>query len=233
MNIRNFAVIALSLAGLALTTPAHAEDTTARTSSATAPLTEPDDFNRKIYYKNKLELAFDAGHLPFNSEFVFDFLEGQNWAKLPRDYTLIPLTLSLRWHLDDLGGPGILRGNTDVTFGGNYTIIPQGPESYYAAFVTGARYNFVQPNSPVSPYLEGIVGCGFTDARGPQGVQFAQGQDFTFTFSMGGGFRFNFNPTYSVSVGYKYMHISNLYLSDAYNYGVNVYGPTMGINIGF
>jgi hypothetical protein len=153
---------------------------------------------------------------------------------VPLDYTLVPLTLSLRWHLDDIGGPWILRGNTDVTFSGNYTVIPQGPESYYASFMMGARYNFVQPNWRIAPYLEGRVGCGFTDARGPKGVMYAQGQDFTFTYSMGGGFRYNFDPRYSVSAGVAYMHVSNLYLSkDAYNYGINVFGPTVGVNIGF
>ena len=144
------------------------------------------------------------------------------------------MTLSLRWHLDDIGGPWILRGNTDVTFSGNYTIISQGPESYYASFMTGARYNFVQPNWRVAPYVEGRVGAGFTDAKGPDGVLYAQGQDFTFTFSMGAGLRYNFDPRYSVSAGVTYMHISNLYMSkDAYNYGLNVVGTTVGLNVGF
>ena len=194
---------------------------------------EPADFNREIYYKNKLEFSFDAGYLPYNSEFIFQFLEGENWDRVPLDYTLVPLTLSLRWHLDDIGGPWIFRGNTDVTFSGNYTVIPQGPESYYASIMIGARYNFVQPNWRIAPYLEGRVGCGFTDAQGPKGVLYAQGEDFAFTFSMGGGLRYNFDSRYSVSAGMSYMHISNLYLSKAYNYGLNVYGPTIGVNIGF
>jgi len=51
---------------------------------------------------------------------------------------------------------------------------------------------------------------------------------------MGGGFRYNFNPRYSVSLGVAYMHISNLYLSlPVENVGINVFGPTFGVNIGF
>jgi hypothetical protein len=233
MNICTLAVSALLLACLALSTPSHAQDSIQQPSDGALVNFEPADFNREIYYKNKLEFSFDAGYLPYNSKFIFDFFEGKNWSRVPLDYTLIPLTLSLRWHLDDIGGPWILRGNTDVTFSGNYTVIPQGPESYYASIMMGARYNFVQPNWRIAPYLEGRVGCGFTDAKGPYGVKYAQGEDFTFTFSMGGGLRYNFDSRYSVSAGMSYMHISNLYLSKAYNYGLNVYGPTIGVNIGF
>lgn len=233
MNIRTLAGITLSLACLALSSPAFAQETTSQPSAGALVSSEPADFNRQIYYKNKLEFALDAGYFPYNTKFIFDFFEGANWPRVPLDYTLVPLTLSLRWHLDDIGGPSILRGNTDVTFSGNYTVIPQGPESYYVSYMMGARYNFVQPNWRISPYIEGRVGAGFTDAKGPAGVQYAQGEDFTFTFSMGGGLRYNFNPRYSVSAGMTYMHISNLYMSKAYNWGINVYGPTVGVNIGF
>ena len=233
MIIRTLAVSALLLACLSLSTPSRAQDSIKQPSDGALVNLEPADFNREIYYKNKLEFSFDAGYLPYNSEFIFQFLEGENWDRVPLDYTLVPLTLSLRWHLDDIGGPWIFRGNTDVTFSGNYTVIPQGPESYYASIMIGARYNFVQPNWRIAPYLEGRVGCGFTDAQGPKGVLYAQGEDFAFTFSMGGGLRYNFDSRYSVSAGMSYMHISNLYLSKDYNYGLNVYGPTIGVNIGF
>jgi len=229
MNIRFIAGIALFLACFALSTPSLAQSV-----DVSPPDPEHADFNRKVYYKNKLEIGFVAGYLPYNSKFIFDFLEGKSEPRAPLDYTLVPLSLSLRWHLDDISGPGILRGNTDVTFSGNYTAIPQGPESYYASFMTGARYNFVQPNWRVAPYLEENVGLGFTDAKGPKGVMYAQGQDFTFTFSIGSGLRYNFDPRYSVSVGMTYMHISNFYLSKkAPNFGINVFGPTVGVNVGF
>jgi hypothetical protein len=236
MYFRTLTIITLSLAGLALSMPAHAQEPAHQAADAVPVSSEPADFNRQIYFKNKLEVGFDVGYLPHNTKFFFDFMEGQDWGRPKEfpDYTLIPLTLSLRWHLDDIGGPWILRGNTDVTFSGNYTIISQGPESYYASFMTGARYNFVQPNWRVAPYVEGRVGAGFTDAKGPDGVLYAQGQDFTFTFSMGAGLRYNFDPRYSVSAGVTYMHISNLYMSkDAYNYGLNVVGTTVGLNVGF
>jgi hypothetical protein len=45
--------------------------------------------------------------------------------------------------------------------------------------------------------------------------------------------RYNFNPRYAISAGVGYMHISNLYLSEPkfLNYGINVYGPMVGVDI--
>jgi len=235
MNIRTLAAMALSLACLALSTPSFAQDSTDQPPDGPPTDSEPADFNRKIYFKNKLEFSFDSGHLDYNTDFIFKALEGETRKPPPHNYVLIPLTLSLRWHLDDIGGPWILRGNTDLTIGGNYTVIARGPETYYASFMVGGRYNFVQPNWRVAPYLEGRLGLGFTDAKGPKGVLYAQGQDFTFTFSLGGGLRYNFNPRYSASLGVAYMHVSNLYLSlpEVENVGINVVGPTFGVNIAF
>jgi hypothetical protein len=235
MNLRILTFSSLLLVFFVLSTPSFAEEAGSRPSESSLLSQEPEDFNRKIYFKNKLEFSFDMGVLPINTEFIFQSFEGQNWDKTPLDYTLIPLTAAVRWHLDDIGGPWFLRGNTDIIAGLNYTVIPKGPESYYVSFMTGPRYNFVQPNWRVVPYLEARFGCGFTDAKGPKGVPWAQGQDFTFTFSVGGGLRYNFDPTYSVSLGFEYMHISNLYLSEPEvpNYGINVIGPTIGLNIAF
>jgi opacity protein-like surface antigen len=235
MSIRALIFTTLTFASLMTCAPVFAGETPYQKTATITTSSEDEDFNRKIYYKNKLEFSFDMGVLPINTEFIFQSFEGENWDKTPLDYTLIPLTAAVRWHLDDIGGPWFLRGNTDIIAGLNYTVIPKGPESYYVSLMAGPRYNFVQPNWRVVPYLEARFGCGFTDAKGPKGVPYAQGQDFTFTFSVGGGLRYNFDPTYGVSLGFEYMHISNLYLSEPEtpNYGINVIGPTIGVNIAF
>src|SRR5208282_5588471 len=71
---------------------------------------EAVDFNDKIYYKNKLELSFDTGWLPYNIPFIFNPLMGEKWSRVPLDYTLVPLILSLRWQLYNVNGPLFLRG---------------------------------------------------------------------------------------------------------------------------
>jgi hypothetical protein len=191
------------------------------------------DLNGGVYYRNKLEFAFDGGWLPMNIPFVFDLFLGDAYNRAPLDYTLVPLVASLRWHINDVGGPWIFRGNWDMTVSGSITLIPRGPETRYFSYDMGIRRNFVPRRGKIAPYFDGRLGLGQIDAKGPLGVSFAQGQNFTFTVNLGSGVRYNFNPRYSVSAGLNWMHISNLYLSEPAfsNYGINVYGPIFGIDV--
>jgi len=103
----------------------------------------------------------------------------------------------------------------------------------------GIRRNFVQRNWRVAPYFDVRLGVGNIDAKGPQGVRYAQGQDLTFTINIGSGVRYNFSPSCAISAGLNFMHISNLDLSESNgkpnwgvtNYGINVYGPMVGIEV--
>jgi hypothetical protein len=186
-----------------------------------------------VYYRNRLEFTFDGGWLPINIPFVFDVFLGDAYHRAPLDYTLVPLVASLRWHINDVGGRWIFRGNWDMTVSGSITLIPRGPETRYFSYDMGIRRNFVPRRGKIAPYFDGRLGLGQIDAKEPLGVQFAQGQNFTFTMNLGSGVRYNFNPRYSVSAGLNWMHISNLYLSEPAfsNYGINVYGPMFGIDV--
>ena len=191
------------------------------------------DSNDDIYYRNKLEFSQEVGVLPVNIPFVFDLFVGDDYSQKPLHYTLVPVFPSLRLHMGKISGPGILRGNTELTVTGSITAIPRGPETHYLAFDLGLRRNFVHRNWRSAPYFETRVGAGYINAKGPQGVQWAQGQDFTFTLMVGSGVRYNFSPKYSVAVGCSYMHVSNMYLSlPKYDdNGINVYGPMIGFNV--
>ena len=200
---------------------------------------KPTDFNRAIYYRNKLEFSLEGGWLPINIPFPLDIFVGDAYNTYPLKYTLVPIIASLRWQLDSVGSPWILRGNWDLTFSGSVTAIPRGPETRYFSYDMGIRRNFVQRNWRVAPYFDIRLGVGNIDAKGPQGVLYAQGEDLTFTVNMGSGVRYNFNPRYAISAGLNFMHISNLDLSEGNgkpfwgvrNYGINVYGPMVGIDI--
>lgn len=194
---------------------------------------KPQGANQEVYYKNKLELSLEGGWLPINIPFPFDFLLGDNYEFPGLHYTLVPIFVSVRWHLDDVGGASVLRGNWDATLTASVTIIPRGAETRYLSSIIGFRRNFVPRRWKAVPYLDGQVGLGNIDAKGPYGVKYAQGQNFTFTLNLGSGLRYNFRPHYSLEAGMHYMHISNLYLSEPkfLNYGINVYGPWAGINI--
>jgi hypothetical protein len=207
-------------------------ETSKPTSAGVIRDVKPTVFER-IYYKNKLEFSMDGGWLPINIPFVFDVFLGDGYTKTPLNYTLVPIIASLRWQLDDVGGPWIFRGNWDLTAGAAVTLIPKGPETRYYAWMMGIRRNFVPRRGRIAPYFDGRLGLGDIDAKEPLGVIWAQGQDFTFTVNMGSGVRYNFNPRYSISAGLNWMHISNLYLSQPQfaNYGINVYGPMFGIDV--
>jgi len=194
---------------------------------------KPLESDRQFYYRNKLEFSLDSGWLPINIPFVFDVFLGDAYNRAPLNYTLVPIIASIRWQVGDVGGPWIFRGNWDVTASGAVTLIPRGPETHYYAWIMGIRRNFVPRRGRIAPYFDGRVGLGGVDAKGPLGVLYAQGQNFTFTVNMGSGFRYNFNSRYSISAGLNWMHISNLYLSEPQfaNYGINVYGPMFGINM--
>jgi len=202
-------------------------------SDALAQNPKSPGLNQSIYHKNKLEFSLDGGWLPLNIPFVFDVFLGDAYNKTPLKYTLVPIIGSIRWQIDNVGGPWILRGNWDLECSGAVTFIPRGPETRYFAWIIGFRRNFVPRRGRIAPYFDGRVGLGGIDAKGPAGVLYAQGQDFTFTMNMGSGVRYNFNPRYSISAGLNWMHISNLYLSQPQfaNYGINVYGPMFGIDV--
>ena len=202
-------------------------------SKTPLPHSNPPAFNRDIYYKNKLEFSLDSGWLPINIPFVFDVFLGDGYIMTDLKYTLVPIIASLRWQMDDVGGPWIFRGNWDLTASGAVTLIPRGPETRYFAWIMGIRRNFVPRRGKIAPYFDGRLGLGDINAKEPAGVLYAQGQDFTFTVNMGSGVRYNFNSRYSISAGLNWMHISNLYLSEPRfsNYGINVYGPMFGIDV--
>jgi hypothetical protein len=224
--------------------PATLENSLGENSSVESPITtvhqsKPTDFNQAIYHRNKLEFSLEGGWLPINIPFPLDIFVGDVYNTYPLKYTLVPIIASLRWQLDSVGSPWILRGNWDLTFSGSVTAIPRGPETRFFSYDMGIRRNFVQRNWRVAPYFDIRLGVGNIDAKGPQGVLYAQGEDLTFTVNMGSGVRYNFNPRYAISAGLNFMHISNLDLSEGNgkpswgvrNYGINVYGPMVGIDI--
>lgn len=195
--------------------------------------TKRPDFNRDIFYRNKLEFSFEVGWLPINIPLIFDVFLNSPYTTWPLKYTMVPMIASLRWHVTGIDGPWILRGNTDFTFSNSFTAIPEGAETHYEAFDFGIRRNFVPRNWRVTPYYEMRGGIGDINAQGPHGVLYAQGQDLTFTYMMGAGARYNFNSKYSLAGGLTYMHVSNAFLSQPKyeDFGINVYGPIFGFNM--
>jgi len=212
---------------------APTQDPTSTPANQKLRVSKKPDFNRSIFYENKIEFALDVGWLPINIPFPFDFIEEDPYELYPLRYTLVPVNASLRWQFGPIKGPVILRGNWDATFTLSATAIPRGAETHYFSYNMGVRRNFVPRNWRVTPYWDVRAGLGLIDAKGPLGVYYAQGQNFTYALHMGAGARYNFSPRYAFSVGLDWMHLSNGNLSaPAYsNYGINVYGPMFGLDV--
>jgi hypothetical protein len=235
MTLRHLVLFSLTLACLTYAAPSRGQSSRSEPSeeSIRVRTSEPRDLNKSIYYKNKLEFSLDYGWLPINIPWPFDFFAGSGYNMTPLKYTLEPNIASLRWHLTDVGGPWIFRGNWDMQFSGSFTAIPRGPETRYWSYDMGIRRNFVRRNWRVTPYFDVRLGLGDINAKEPKGFTWAQGQDFTFTVNLGSGVRYDFNSRFSLSAGLNFMHISNFWLSEPRytNYGINVYGPMVGMNI--
>jgi hypothetical protein len=233
MRVRKLILFTVMLACLMKPAKSVAQESTSESSNETIAILE-SDFNEKYYFKNKLEFSLDGGWLPMNIPLPFDFVSGDAYNTYPLKYALVPIIASLRWHMNGIGGPWVLRGNWDFQFSGSVTAIPSGPETRYLAYIMGIRRNFIPRNRRVAPYFDVRLGVGDIDAKGPVGIYYAQGQDLTFTFNFGSGVRYNFNPRYAISAGVNYMHISNANLSQSSgytNYGINVLGPMVGIDV--
>jgi len=106
----------LLLACLAQPALSMGQDATTPPTDEVIPVSRPaPDLNEEIYYRNRLEFSLDTGALPINIPFVFDVFVGGDYSQRPLHYTLVPIFPSLRWQMGDVRGPGILRGNTDLT----------------------------------------------------------------------------------------------------------------------
>src|ERR1700674_1500077 len=151
MRGRTLILFTVMLACLTYAAKSIAQDSNGHASDEKVQVPKPD-FNEEIYYKNRLDFSLESGWLPGNIPFVFDFLLGGGDGVTPLKYTLIPTIASLRWQMERVRGPSILRGNWDLEFSGALTLIPRGPETYYGAYLMGLRRNFVRPHWRIVPF---------------------------------------------------------------------------------
>jgi opacity protein-like surface antigen len=152
-----------------------------------------------------------------------------------KGYTIIPISLTASLRLDDVSLDhelgGILRGYSEFFFRADYDQIVHGPETHYEGVIVGPRYNFVQPNWKIIPYVEGGVGIVFADSTPAQG---GLGQDFNFTFIVGAGAKYNITDDFFVRLGAEYQHISNAGLSDPIpNNAIDAVGPKLSFGYSF
>jgi hypothetical protein len=127
----------------------------------------------------------------------------------------------------------------DTPFRGNFEGIFEVTGSYiwetFGTYMTGitgiVRYNFVQPNWIVVPYIQGGAGVIYTNARNWSNQE-AIGGNWEFTPQFAGGLKFLIDDNFSFNMEADFQHISNACTS-ARNEGVNAYGGFAGFTYYF
>jgi opacity protein-like surface antigen len=130
--------------------------------------------------------------------------------------------LRLGWMYDSPRHSGWLRGNNELlleAFGG---VVTKGPGSYLAGGSPLWRYNFVQPEARLVPYIQlgmGALGTNISKCRRQREI----GEEFNFALQGGVGLKYLINDRWSASVEADYRHISDAGMS-ARNQGLNSIG---------
>lgn len=93
------------------------------------------------------------------------------------------------------------------------------------------RYNFVQPDARLIPYLQAGAGVVYNDAyKDPD--QRSIGQSVEFFLEVGGGFHYRIGDNWTFDVESEIGHISNASLASR-NFGINSVGGSLGFTFFF
>jgi opacity protein-like surface antigen len=131
--------------------------------------------------------------------------------------------------LSDIHGDGILRGNFEFlgeVFGGG---IFSGPGDALVGADIFLRYNFVQPQSKIVPFIQVGGGGVYSDAAGDDPIQRNIGSDWSFVLEAEIGVRYHLSPRLAITTGVEYRHISNADTADR-NQGLNSLGGVIGVS---
>ncbi len=182
-------------------------------SVASAKAGEQDSFSDN-YQSGRYELTLSSGVL-FSPIAVVNNRPTLN-------YTLS--TLQFGWIFTDVRGPGWLRGDWEATGEVMGGAVFDGKGSYIAGGTLWLKYNFVQPDWRVVPYLGGGVGAEATDFD-PTLV----GETFNFNLNIAAGMKYFITPRWALDLQCRYQHVSNARLSN-HDLGVNAVGPIIGLS---
>ena len=189
---------------------------------------EPDDLASHIFVEDRITLEFMTGAM-FSPSGIGPVVPVFNYQQN---------NVRLGWMLDspDSWGP---QAGIDDPLRGNFEAILEATGSYvwysfgtYMVGVTGlVRYNFVQPNWIVVPYIQGGAGVIYTNARN-WADQDAIGANVEFTPQFAGGLKFLLDKNWTFNIEGSFQHISNANTS-ARNEGVNASGGFVGFTYVF
>jgi hypothetical protein len=156
-------------------------------------------------------------------------------------YTLVPVAMSLHRRLDrpcfERFAGGVFRASPEVLFGGRWTTVEHGVESWLAQFDAGMRHTFGRPGQRLMPFAEATVGLAWADAD-PHlvaGRLQGLGQDLNFTFSTAVGLRLDLTSRCYAALSVRFSHYSNAGLSEPEhsNKAIDALGPMLAVGCRF
>lgn len=174
--------------------------------------------------------AFAKGAWEFqdvNGAYFF-FDTGQN-NRPAIDYAVNSLRLGLM--LYDPKGPGLLAGNFEVLgeiFAGG---IFDGPGNVLAGSTLIFRYNFIQPQARIIPYLQVGGGGVYTDIGEAESLGLIS-LPVEFNLQANAGMRYMLNDRWSLVIEGAYRHISNAEIKKP-NFGLDNIGGNIGFGFSF
>jgi lipid A 3-O-deacylase len=148
----------------------------------------------------------------------------------PDSYEVGPefVTGRIRWGVND--ADNWTRGYNQFSLTFLAEPIIRGVENHYFGVNFGGRYNFVQPNWRIVPYVSGGLGLGWIDSH--PDMRGSQGQDFTFNILTAIGFSYEIDDHWKIDAGALYQHLSNGGQTDP-NPSLNLIGPQIGVSYSF
>lgn len=179
--------------------------------------------NEAPFAADRLSLQVLAGALysPFTSLF----------PEVP-DLDYFQTNMRLGWMLDSPGeGSSLLRGNYEAVFELTNSYVFKGAGSFISGFNALVRYNFVQRDAWVVPYVQTGAGIAYNDVYKDRN-QRAVGQAVEFLLNLSVGMRFLLAENWSIDAEGIYQHISNAGLADR-NEGNNAIGGLLGFTCYF
>ena len=121
----------------------------------------------------------------------------------------------------------VLRGNFEAILELSNSVIYKGSGNYIGGFTALIRYNLLQQNSRLVPYIQTGAGVAYTDAYKDHS-QTTIGQAIEFTLQASLGLHYLIDEAWSIDAEAMFHHISNAGLSER-NHGLNAVGGFVGL----
>lgn len=146
-------------------------------------------------------------------------------------YNFIPIELRFGLITDIGFGEGMLRGNFEPMLGLSVGDVLKGAGHGYVGPSLTLRYNFVQPNWRLVPYVQICGGVTYNDGyKDTSQVALSGGMEFLLQAQVGVRWFVTDRLSFNFEAGYIHISDADTVLP---NYGVNAFGASLGLSYSF